>query len=197
MEQVLDSGQKLQFGGTLTVLAHRPTGLKIVAKSDIQEREYYYNGSTLTIVSPRLKYYTSVAAPATAGLMIDAMMTRYGVELPLADLFSWNTNQLIRSRVLAGMLVRPETIEGRACTHYAFRQAKVDWQIWIQDGDNPLPCKLVITNTTDPAQPQYVAVMHWNKPAALDPATFNYTPPQGFSKIAIVDANGTVEGAGK
>jgi hypothetical protein len=196
-EQVLTDGQKLQFGGTLSIEAHRPTALKIVAKSDVQNREYYYNGSTLTIAAPTLKYYTSVPAPATMGLMVDRMQTQFGVELPLADLFSWNTNQLIRSRVLSAMVVRPETIDGRACTHYAFRQERVDWQIWIQDGDTPLPCKLVITNTTDPAQPQYVAVLHWRKPGPMDPAMFNFVPPEGFTKIAILDSQGTVEGAGK
>ena len=37
----------------------------------------------------------------------------------------------------------PATIDGVATDHYAFREADVDWEVWIQKGDQPLPRKLV------------------------------------------------------
>ena len=49
---------------------------------------------------------------------------------------------------------------GTTCEQYAFRQDGVDWQIWIQNGDYPLPRKLVITTTTDEARPAVFGHLH-------------------------------------
>ena len=46
-------------------------------------------------------------------------------------------------------------VGGITCEHYAFRQPGLDWQVWIQLGDHPLPKKLVLTTTTDDARPQH------------------------------------------
>ena len=48
------------------------------------------------------------------------------------------------------------------CDHYAFRQGKIDWQIWITAGGKPLPRKIVITNRADEARPQSVSLIDWN-----------------------------------
>ena len=34
----------------------------------------------------------------------------------------------------------------------------IDWQIWIDDGMQTIPCKLVITYKTQPSQPQFTAL---------------------------------------
>ena len=47
------------------------------------------------------------------------------------------------------MDVGPSVVGGVTCEQYAFRQADIDWQIWIQLGDYPLPRRLVATTTTD------------------------------------------------
>ena len=72
------------------------------------------------------------------------------------------------------------------CDHYAFRQAKADWQIWITTGDKPLPRKVVITNRTDEARPQSVSLIDWNLKPKFTDAVFKFTPPKGASKIEIV-----------
>jgi hypothetical protein len=39
------------------------------------------------------------------------------------------------------------------CHHLAFRQKLLDWQLWVEDGDKPLPRKLVITYKRQYAEP--------------------------------------------
>ena len=73
------------------------------------------------------------------------------------------------------------------CDHYAFRQGKIDWQIWIAAGGNPLPRKVVITNRADEARPQSVSVISWNLQPGFDDSIFSFTPPKGAKKIAIVE----------
>ena len=68
---------------------------------------------------------------------------------------------------------------------YAFREDGVDWQLWIQDGDAPLPLKFVITTTDEPSQPQHVAVLKWNTSPKFDDANFAFTPPPNAMKIQM------------
>ncbi|WP_225207217.1 DUF2092 domain-containing protein [Novosphingobium huizhouense] len=185
-EQVLETGQKLQFGGTLQIAARKPNGFRIIAKSDTTNREFFYDGRSLTIFAPRLGYYTQVAAPDSIGLTLEKARSELGIEIPLADLFVWDTDQTMRARVRSAFAVRPETVGDRSCFHYAFRQAKVDWQIWIEEGERALPCKFVVTNTDDPSLPQYVAVLHWSTGPQLADADFTFTPPADAKRIAIV-----------
>ena len=37
-------------------------------------------------------------------------------------------------------------IGGKECDHLAFRAKDTDWQIWIAQGDEPYPCRYVITS---------------------------------------------------
>ena len=50
----------------------------------------------------------------------------------------------------SGFVVGPSVVGGVKSTHLAFRGAEVDWQIWIENGDKPLPRKYVITTTDGP-----------------------------------------------
>jgi hypothetical protein len=52
-EQVLDSGQKLQYSGDLKIEAQRPSGFKIYMALDHREREIYYDGSRSPCSRPR------------------------------------------------------------------------------------------------------------------------------------------------
>ncbi|MET0587400.1 MAG: DUF2092 domain-containing protein [Novosphingobium sp.] len=186
-EMVLDDGQKIQSGGTVDFTVQRPNGLKIVMASDRQKREIYYNGKTVTIFSPALGYYGTFDAPDTIGLMLDAADRKFGLELPLADLFKFGTDQTMTERIKSGFVVGSETIGGQMCVHYAFRQEQVDWQVWIRKDETALPCKIVITTTSDTSMPQYTSVMTWNTQATPDPATFSFTPPADAKKITVAE----------
>ena len=75
-------------------------------------------------------------------------------------------------------------IDGVRCDHIAFRNAEVDWQIWIQQGDKPVPRKFVITSKRMPGSPQFVSVMsNWQTAPVFTDATFSFVPPKGAQKI--------------
>lgn len=185
---VLDSGQKLQTLGGLRIEARRPDRFRIHMESDHQERELIYDGKALTLFAPKIGYYASVAAPPTIRATLDAAQDKYGVEIPLADLFSLGTDPALTARIQSGFDVGPETVAGAACEHYAFRQKAVDWEVWIRSDGPALPCRMVITTTEDPAQPQYTATLHWQagSPTA---DTFTFAPPEGAHRITVADVS--------
>ncbi len=50
-------------------------------------------------------------------------------------------------------------ISGVLCNHLALRSEKEDVQVWIARGDEPVPCRIVITYREIEGQPQLWAQM--------------------------------------
>jgi hypothetical protein len=187
-DEVTASGQKLQLNGTVSYLVRTPNKLRADLRTDRKHREIVYDGKTLTVYAPRMQYYATVTAPPTIAAMIDSAQRRLGIELPIADLFTWGTARDGIKDLQGARYIGPAYIDGADTDHYAFRQADVDWQLWIQRGNTPFPRKVVITTKTEPSQPQYAATMSWNVGARMNDATFAFTPPKNAVKIHIAPA---------
>lgn len=187
-EIVLVSGQKIQLDGTVSWKVKRPNKLFVQVKSARKDRQFFYDGKDLTIFSPRLNYYTSLDGinESLRDFVLRAS-NDYGIELPISDLFFWGTKYVSEDIISSAMDVGPGTMNGEEVEHYAFRQPGVDWQAWISDSTS-LPLKLVITNTDDPAQPEYTARLTWNTSASFPDSTFSFSPPNGASKIKFTPA---------
>src|SRR5688572_26956638 len=185
IDEVLESGQKLQFESNIHMRAKRPEHLWIEVESDRKHRQFFFDGKTFTIWGPRNKYYASAPVSGTLAQLADRLETNYDIRLPLSDLFRWGTEAKGHPEIKGAMYVGPALVGEIPCNHFAFRQEGVDWQIWIQKGDAPLPIKLVITTTTDEARPQFVSVLDWNVAPALATDMFTFDPPKDAYKIAI------------
>jgi hypothetical protein len=184
-DEVLTTGQKLQFAGTADYLVQTPNRMRADVRTDRRERRFIYDGKTVTMYAPRMQYYGTVPAPTTVAEVLMVAEQKYDIALPLADLFLWGTDKAGLEDIKEAAFIGPAKIGGKACDHYAFRQDGVDWQLWIQPGARPLPCKIVITTTAEPAQPQYAAVLTWNTAPKIDKGSFAFVPPKGTRKIDI------------
>ncbi|AMO24394.1 DUF2092 domain-containing protein [Ramlibacter solisilvae] len=185
-ERVLRDGQKLQHTARADLQVVRPGMLRAKISSARAERELFYDGKTVTLYAPQQKYYSSVEFAGSIGELIDRLEEKYGVEMPMADLFRWGTPAAPLDQIESAMFAGQELVGKDTCDHYAFRQGKLDWQIWITAGDKRLPRKVVITNRGDEARPASVSLFNWNlKPAFEDPI-FKFTPPNGAKKIEMV-----------
>jgi hypothetical protein len=184
-DDVLESGQKVQLPASIDLKVRRPDRLRADMQSDRKSRQLFFDGKTFTVFGPRAGYYARVAAPATIRELVEAAGRRYGIELPLADLFYWGTDESGVSDLRAAVYMGPSTVNGVKTEHFAFRQPDVDWQIWIQQGDQPLPRKLIVTNTREPSQPQHQVVLDWKLNPRLDDGQFAFIPPKGAMPIAL------------
>ena len=145
-ERVLADGQKLQHSATANIEVHRPNMLRAKMVSPRAVREIFYDGKLATISIPAQKAYSTVEFTGNLGELISKLEERYGVEMPMADMFLWGTPAAPLDKIESAMNAGQDFIDNDLCDHYAFRQGNVDWQIWITTGDKPLPRKLVITN---------------------------------------------------
>ncbi len=188
-EEVLDSGQKVENANTVEIAARMPNKLRVATSSAERSRKIYYDGKTVTIYAEKLKYYGSFAAPATISETIEVAAKKYGLEIPLADLFLMGTDRFDTKSITEAIYVGPQLIGGVLCDQLAFRQPGVDWQICIERGKAPLPRKLVVTGTGgDPAQPVRRSILTWKAGTAPDAAAFTFVPPKGASRIAVKEA---------
>lgn len=194
-EDVLVSGQKLQSSAVMTFDVRRPNRLFVDILSPRKHRQLFYNGRQLTVFGPETGYYASVDAPPSIAAMLKLAADKYGIEMPMADLFEWGTSAFPVSRIESAIYAGKDDIAGRTCEHYAFRQPQVDWQLWLGQDDN-LPCKLVITDRVDPVQPQTVAVYRWSTGSSFADSQFTFEPPSGQGKRIVLGQVGpaTAEG---
>jgi hypothetical protein len=184
-DEVLESGQKLQFGSTVEYQFSGPDKLRASVRSDRRQRDFYFDGKTLTQVAPRAGYYASVPLAGTVSEAMATVAERYQIEMPLADLFLWGTPKDGLDDVTSALLVGPARIGGVDADHFALRQPGVDWQVWVERGARALPLKLVITTTDEVAQPQYAATLKWDLKASPPMSTFTYSPPKSVHRIEL------------
>jgi hypothetical protein len=184
-EDVLDDGQKVQYGSTTTVLAQVPSKLRVSTEGEQKSRLFLYDGKSFTLFARRVGYYATVPAPDTIGKLIDALREKYDVEIPLVDLFLWGSQESSTNEITAAGDFGLGAVDGVTCEHYAFRQPGLDWQVWIQLGDHPLPRKLVLTTTTDEARPQHISELTWNLAPSYNDEAFVFDPPENAHKIVF------------
>jgi hypothetical protein len=187
LEIVLKSGQKIEFNSTGRQSVQRPNKLRSERSGDLVEQVFVYDGKSLTLFQPSAKVYAQVPAPGTLEEMLDVARTEYDVVAPFGDLVFKNAYDILMDGVAEGVVIGKAVIEGVVCDHLAFRAPDVDWQIWIQEGAQPLPRRIVITTLDLPNAPQFaVTVTQWNLKPAFDAQTFTFTPPAGAQQIQLL-----------
>lgn len=183
-ERVLADGQKLQHTATADLDVERPNKLRARMHSPRSEREIIYDGKQATLFTPQ-KYYSTVKFTGTLGELIARLEEKYAVQMPLADMFLWGTPAASFDKIESAMNAGQDFVGNDLCDHYAFRQANIDWQIWITTGSKPLPRKLVITNRGDEARPQSVTLIDWNLKPTFKDTVFKFTPPKGATAVEL------------
>lgn len=184
-DEVLEYGQKIQIDGTTLLDVQRPDQLHAEVLSDRKLREFFYNGHTFTISAPRTNTFAAVPVDATLDELAQIVADRFKIELPLAELFSWGADPAQLKAIRSAFRVGPATVAGVQTEQYAFRQPGLDWQIWIEQGPQPLPRKLVLTNVVEPTEPQQVIALAWDLDPQFGANTFTFVPDPSSKQISM------------
>jgi hypothetical protein len=188
-DDVLSSGQKVKYSGSVVLKVRRPDRLRMDIDSDRRQEHHYYDGKTFTVFGDRVGYWAQFQAPPTLAELKEVLEKR-GIDMPLADLFYWGTDQDGTAKVRTATLIGTSNLNGVPCDHYAFRQADIDWEIWIEQGPRPLPHKIVITTVTERSQPQHVMTLDWDLTPRLGEDLFTFSPPPNSHRIDFEQVKG-------
>jgi hypothetical protein len=186
-DAVQESGQKIEFGETLQMVLRRPDRLRAdTTKRDGSKHGFVFDGKNLTVFHPQENVYAAVARPGSVDEAVAHFVHDLGMRLPLAGLLSSHLAQDLSEQVRVADYVETASIAGVLCDHLALRGDETDMQVWVAQGQYPLPRRVVITYRLADGRPQFWAQFSdWDLGPAAPDTLFAYTPPPGAVKIAF------------
>src|SRR5688572_24953267 len=188
-DEILDTGQRVQFGKQVKVLVRRPNALAATVNGDLQEMQYVYQGTKLAVLNRKENCYALQDVPDNIDAMFDFLAERFGITAPLSDLCFADPYKAMTGRTRSGAYLGLHQVNGVKCHHLAFRQEVIDWQIWIEDSDRALPRKVVITFKEHPNDPQFTAIIDkWDLNPTPPQNAFEFSPPAGSKRIDLTPA---------
>ncbi len=183
-QSVLDNGQKLMFLNQVTLKIKRPDRLYSYRKGMLRNQEIFYDGKTITLYSRGVNLWASSPAPGNLTETLNFAVSELGLNAPGGDLFTADVYDAMMTDILSGVYIGKTVVNGVPCHHLAYRGAEVDWQIWIQEGETPLPRKYVITSKWTTASPEYsITIRMFDSAGDISDDEFHFTPPEGSARI--------------
>ena len=170
-------GQLITLGGGAVYKVRRPDAFSINLALPSMSAQYVYDGKTVTVYDGRSNAYAQVPAPGTIAATLELAEEKYGATVPLDDLFTWSDGDARSKSLTSAHYIGKSQVAGQTTSHYAFRQPGKDWQIWIADGDKPLPLRVLIVASDDPARPRFQVDLSWDTSPQFASNAFAFAPP--------------------
>jgi hypothetical protein len=186
-DAVQESGQKIEFGDTRTLTLSRPDRLRVEGeRSDGTKTLVVFDSKEIVLIDRTSNVYATAPQPGGVDATVVHFVRDLGMRLPLAVLLVSQLPAELKGRVRSVNYVEKTSIYGTPSHHVAARTDTVDFQVWVADGDTPVPQRFVITYKQAKGQPQFWAQLSdWNLAPAIDESTFVAKPPEGAQKIAF------------
>jgi hypothetical protein len=190
-DDVLISGQKVQYAGAVDVTVRRPDGVYVDYRDDLSAKRFWFDGKTATLLDLVHEKYSTADVPGDIDAAVARLKEQYRLSLPLGSLISSDVFAIIDAKAIAWGYIGVNDVEGVPAHHIAIVGDDADLQVWIQKEGKPLPLKLVITYKDVPSAPQYQAVlMDWKLDEKVSADRFEPALTKGAKKIEFLVAEG-------
>ena len=182
---VQESGQKIEFNEIRAITVARPNLLRVEQQmSDGAADLLVFDGQQISVFDSQLGVYAQAPQPGSVDEAVVYFVRDLGMRLPLAAMLSTRLPEELSKRMKSVDYVEYTTILGTGAHHIAARGNTVDMQVWIADGERPLPLRIVLTYKTEPGQPQFRAqFLAWDEKSQAPADSFKFSPPAGAQKI--------------
>jgi hypothetical protein len=186
-DAIQKSGQRIEFGESRKVTLSRPDRLRIDGeRSDGSKTLTVFTGKEIVLIDAATKVYATAPQPGGVDQTIVHFVRDLGMRLPLAVLLVSQLPAELKDRVRSVDYVEKTSLYGAPAHHLAARTDTVDFQVWVAEGDKPLPQRIVITYKKAKGEPQFWAQLSdWNLAPATAASTFQPEPPNGAQKVAF------------
>lgn len=186
-EQIMGDGFKLSLLRSGSFKVQRPNQLHITRKGMVQDQEAFFDGKRMVVYSKRLGMSIELPVTGDVDAALDTATEAFGTELPGRDLLSSDAYTPLMEPVEESAYLGTVEIGDVTCRQLAFRTDEVDWQLWVEEGDRPLPCRYTITSKWTYGAPQYtVTFSNWQVNPKLAADDFKFKAPEG-TKVVTVD----------
>jgi len=115
------------------------------------------------------------------------MTEQHGFVLQIGDLFYSDVWGMSKDALLSARYLGPKLVRGRYCHHVSLEfEGGAEAQVWVEDGDTPIPCGWAFILQDEPSQPLYVTEFDsWVDDPGVDAARFRFAPPDGAKKLEM------------
>ena len=188
LEIVTPDHQKIMLANSGAADLSRPDEIRATRDGGFSSVEMLFDGKTLTVEHKDAKTYAQTDVPGTIDHVIEVLRDKYHKPFPGADLLLSDPYDKLMPGVIDTKDLGSGVIGGTECDHFAFRAEEVDWQIWIAQGNQPYPCRYVITSKAIDQAPQYsVQVKDFKAGSAVAADDFGFRNSTNANKIDVVD----------
>ena len=197
-DQVYYEGKKLQFGQEVTASFRRPDKLRLDGNGDLESKELFFDGKTLTLYDKDKNHYATIEVPGDIDAALDKANKDYGLRVGLAELGSAKLCDRAGKNLVHSLYVGLHNIRGVPCHHLAFDRKDRHYQVWIEAGPKPVLRKMVVTRKELPGSPQWTAYLSdWNFAPTFADHLFTFVPPAGAQKIKFLPVKSDAKAAPK
>ncbi len=194
LEVITAEDQKLALASSGSLILNRPDKVRVTRSGGFADIEMSFDGKILTLLGKNLNLYTQLEVPGTIDHLIDELKDKYNRPLPAADLLLSDPYENLIYGVVDVKDLGSGVIGGVECDYLAFRTDAVDWQIWIAQGEQPYPCRYVITSKDLNGGPQYsIQIRNWQAGEQVAATDFSFNNSTKAEKVELKDLKGTAE----
>jgi hypothetical protein len=184
-ESVQASGQKIEFGETRHISLSRPNRLRIEeVSSDGFSDLALFDGKQITVLGADENVYAQAPQPPSLEDALVYFVRDLRMRMPLALLLSTHVGTELPKLAREIDYVETAQIRGQAAHHLAGRGESTDFEIWVADGKNPLPLRIVIVYKLAPDKPKFMAdFSEWNTSPKFSSTSFQLSLPKDARSI--------------
>lgn len=192
-EQIMSDGFKMSVLQSGVIKIKRPNKFYVSRKGMVRDQETFFDGERLVVYGNNLNMSVEIPVKGDVDAVLDAATENFGAELPARDLVSTDSYTPLMEPVEESSYLGTVDIGGVTCRQLAFRTDEVDWQLWVEEGDRPLPCRYTITSKWTYAAPQYtVTFTNWQVNPDLSDDEFTFTAPDGAKSVTAEEFRKTL-----
>jgi hypothetical protein len=190
-DEVAAAGQKIQLWNERTIQLKRPDRISVSVSGAGVQRRITCNGATFTAVDLLKNVYATMPMKGSLDSDMDTLARQYGMAQPVEDLLYSDIDARLAPKIQSGQFLGREEVAGHTCSHLAFKQAEVSWQVWIDEGLKPVPWRLVIRYDSAPGRPQYtLLITKFETPIFMPDSDFKAKLPDGAVSASITSLTG-------
>jgi hypothetical protein len=184
--------QITQYSFDMITSVRQPDRMRINSVGDRVNKEFLFDGKTITLYDATARVYGQIAAPGNIEVALQKAHKDFGLRLPLADLASPLLLQHLEKGLKRARYEGLYKVRGIPCHHLSLDKGDARIQIWVDAGDQPLLRKVVFT-TRRPAGPmQWTGqIMEWQTAPKLGDKLFQFTAPPGEQRIKFIPRSST------
>ena len=185
-EKVTKSGLKVQEIKESKLTMARPNKIAVDRTGPYGRVLFRYDGKQFAVYGASKNVFGAVPAPASLDKAIDEARDRYGLDAPGGDLLVSDAYSQLLDGVTEGHYIGLEPVGEVMAHHVAMRKGNTDYQLWIQDGAEPIPVRYVITSRDLPGEPQFTVELHdFQADVRVSETSFALIPPPGAQRIVL------------